>query len=121
MPEGDNWRIATERVKWSVKYQKKHGITTDARAGPARGALERRSSTCAKRVYRALELSGYARIDLRLDARRQASYVLEANPNPQIAHGEDFAESAEHAGVTYGTLLERILALGLQWQPETVA
>jgi D-alanine-D-alanine ligase len=27
MPE-DTWRIATERVKWSVKYQQKHGIET---------------------------------------------------------------------------------------------
>jgi D-alanine-D-alanine ligase len=48
-------------------------------------------------------------------------YVLEANPNPQIAYGEDFAESADHAGVTYETLMNRILACGLQWNPETVA
>ena len=27
MPE-NSWHIATERVKWSVKYQKKHGIDT---------------------------------------------------------------------------------------------
>jgi hypothetical protein len=31
MPE-NNWRIATERVKWSVKYQKRHGIMTERRA-----------------------------------------------------------------------------------------
>jgi D-alanine-D-alanine ligase len=48
-------------------------------------------------------------------------YVLEANPNPQIAYGEDFAESAEHAGLKYEALLDRILALGLQWNPERVA
>jgi len=28
-------------------------------------------------------------------------YVIEANPNPQLAWGEDFAESAERAGVMY--------------------
>jgi D-alanine-D-alanine ligase len=44
--------------------------------------------------------------------------VLEANPNPNLAYGEDFAESAEKAGVTYERLLERIIALGLQWEPE---
>jgi D-alanine-D-alanine ligase len=48
-------------------------------------------------------------------------YILEANPNPQIAYGEDFAESAEHAGMKYEALLDRILALGLQWNPERVA
>src|SRR5687767_11953952 len=29
MPE-NRWHIATERVKWSTQYQKKHGIMTDA-------------------------------------------------------------------------------------------
>ena len=43
--------------------------------------------------------------------------MLEANPNPQLAHGEDFAESAEAAGVGYGPLLERIVNLGLAWEP----
>ena len=45
-------------------------------------------------------------------------YVLEANPNPNLAYGEDFAESAEKSGVSYEKLLERILALGLRWVPE---
>ena len=44
MPER-TWHLATERVKWSTKYQKKHGIMTDAavaaggrgRADPAHG------------------------------------------------------------------------------------
>jgi D-alanine-D-alanine ligase len=47
--------------------------------------------------------------------------VLEANPNPQIAKGEDFAASAEKAGVSYDALLQRILNLGLRWQPESLA
>ena len=53
-----------------------------------------------KRAYRALELSGYARIDLRLDEAGNV-WVLEANPNPQIARGEDFAASAEKVGLSY--------------------
>jgi D-alanine-D-alanine ligase len=73
-----------------------------------------------KRAYRALELSGFARIDLRLDGTGNA-WVLEANPNPQIARGEDFAASAEAIGISYEALLQRILNLGLRWQPESVA
>ena len=69
-----------------------------------------------KRIYRALELIGYARIDLRLDAEGRV-YVLEANPNPQLAYGEDFAESAERAGVSYDGLLQRIVNLALQRMP----
>jgi D-alanine-D-alanine ligase len=109
---GESRKIATERLKWSLAYQKRHKIMT----GPAHLPEDVRRqivSTC-KRVYRHLELSGYARIDLRLrdDGR---VFVMEANPNPQLAYGEDFAESAEKVGLEYGTLLDRIMSLGLRW------
>jgi len=118
MPDGAK-RIATDRVKWSVKYQKKYGIDS----GPARDLAEGRSEQLqhlCKRAYRALELSGYARIDLRFDEAGNP-WVIEANPNPQIAKGEDFAASAEKAGLTYETVLQRIIKLGLRWQPESAA
>jgi D-alanine-D-alanine ligase len=114
MPE-NRWRIATERVKWSTKYQVRHGIMTDVADLPA--DIYGRVQHLAKRVYRALDLNGYARIDLRLSADGRP-FVLEANPNPNLAYGEDFAESAEKAGVSYERLLERIITLGLQWEPE---
>jgi D-alanine-D-alanine ligase len=114
MPE-NRWRIATERVKWNTKYQKTNGIMTDAAKLPPADAA--RIQRIAKRAYRALDLNGYARIDLRMD-RDGGVYVLEANPNPNLAYGEDFAESAEHAGIPYEKLLERIIALGLRWVPE---
>jgi D-alanine-D-alanine ligase len=106
MPD-NRWKIATERVKWSTRYQKRHGIMTDAAA---------RITNIAKRTYRALDLSGYARIDIRLDDEGRP-FVLEANPNPNLAYGEDFAESAEKLGVSYEALLDRIIRLGLRWEP----
>ena len=118
MPEGAK-RIATDRVKWSVKYQNKYGIDS----GPAKDltdAVGGQIQHLCKRAYRALELSGYARIDLRLDEAGRL-WVLEANPNPQIARGEDFAASAEKVGLTYEAVLQRIINLGLRWQPESVA
>jgi D-alanine-D-alanine ligase len=118
MPEGAK-RIATDRVKWSVKYQKKYGIDSGMAPDLAEGQAERIQHLC-KRVYRALELNGYARVDLRLDAAGNA-WVIEANPNPQIARGEDFVDSAEKIGLSYETVLQRIINLGLKWQPESVA
>jgi D-alanine-D-alanine ligase len=44
--------------------------------------------------------------------------VLEANPNPQLAYGEDFAESAEHGGLGYEGLMQTILNNGLRWRPD---
>ena len=114
MPE-NRWKIATERVKWSTKYQKRHGIMTDV--AELDGERHARVQHLAKRVYRALDLSGYARIDMRL-CKDGRVYVLEANPNPNLAYGEDFSESAEKAGISYERLLERIVGLGLQWEPE---
>ena len=114
MPE-NRWRIATERVKWNTRYQKRHGIMTDAAA--LSSAEADRIQRIAKRTYRALDLNGYARIDVRMDDEGRV-YVLEANPNPNLAYGEDFAESAENDGVSYEKLLERIIALGLRWVPE---
>jgi D-alanine-D-alanine ligase len=109
------WRIATDRVKSNSSYQKKHGIKTAAAEGLEEGELERIQVLC-KRVYRALGMSGYARLDFRRDANGKL-YLLEANPNPQLAYGEDLAESAEHAGIPYPELLQRILNLGLRWRP----
>jgi D-alanine-D-alanine ligase len=114
MPE-NRWRIATERVKWSTRYQKANGIMTDAARLDASASAH--IQRMAKRAYRALDLNGYARIDLRLDEQGRA-YVLEANPNPNLAYGEDFAESAEVYGLSYEKLLERIITLGLRWEPE---
>ena len=118
MPDGAK-RIATDRVKWSVKYQKKYGIDSGVAKDLPEGQAESIQHLC-KRAFRALELSGYARIDLRLDDNGNV-WVLEANPNPQIARGEDFAASAEKIGLTYETVLQRIINLGLRWQPESVA
>jgi D-alanine-D-alanine ligase len=112
-------RIATDRVKWSLKYQKKYGILSDRAKGLSE-ELEAKVQHICKRTYRGLELSGYARIDLRLDEAGNP-WVLEANPNPQIAYGDDFAESAEQAGISYKALLQRIMNLGMRWQPESVA
>ena len=115
MPEGQR-RIATERVKWSTKYQKRVGIDTGAAKALPDGAADR-IQHIARRVYQVLQLSGYARIDLRLDPEGRV-YVLEANPNPQIARAEDFAESAAAFGLAYPALLQRILTTGLRWEPE---
>jgi D-alanine-D-alanine ligase len=115
MPDGQH-RIATERVKWSKKYQDKVGIDTSQAKDLPEGSAER-VQHITRRVYRTLELSGYARIDLRLDTKGQV-YVIEANPNPQIARTEDFAASAAAVGLAYPALLQRILTTGLRWEPE---
>jgi D-alanine-D-alanine ligase len=108
--------IATRRVKWDKKYQKRHGITThEAKDLPA--AVVARLDKLSRRIYRCLGLSGCARLDYRVTAEGQI-YVLEANPNPNLAADEDFAQSALAAGVSYPELLEKLLTLGSGYQAE---
>jgi D-alanine-D-alanine ligase len=110
MPQGD-WPIATEKVKHDPDYQERRGIMH----GPARNLsaeLAARIQRTAKRIYRTLELDGYARIDFRL-ASDGTAYFLEANPNPEIAQSQEFASAANHDGIDYLDLLQRILALGM--------
>jgi len=105
--------IATRKVKWDRGYQRKYGITTaaaDNLPGDTLARLERLS----KRIFRALHLTGYARMDFRL-REDGALYALEANANPNLSAGEDFAQSALTAGMNYPDVLHRILKLGADY------
>jgi D-alanine-D-alanine ligase len=110
--------IATRKVKWDAKYRAKYGIdSAPARDLPAR--VEAQLDRLSRRIYRALGLTGYARIDFRMRADGSL-YALEANANPHLAQEEDFARSAAEAGRSYGDLLDSIVKLGLtypaQWR-----
>jgi D-alanine-D-alanine ligase len=108
--------IATRKVKWDKKYQGKYGITTRA-ADELPPQVVTQLDKLSRRIYRALGLTGYARMDFRVSAEGQV-YVLEANANPNLEAEEDFAESARAAGVAYDDLLGRLMALGLSYQAE---
>lgn len=107
--------IATERVKHDPDYQERHGIEHRSAENlpPAVAAMLPRLS---KRIYRILNLTGYARIDYRVSPDGLI-WCLEANPNPEIAREEEFASAAEDAGITYPELLQRIVSLGLRGAP----
>jgi len=108
--------IATGKVKWDLEYQKKIGLETiPAKLDPK---LKEEFERLSKRIYRILDLSGYARIDYRLTEDGRI-YALEANPNPQIARDEDFADSAEHCCMKYKALLQKIMTLGMSYDPSS--
>ncbi|MGI9592547.1 MAG: D-alanine--D-alanine ligase family protein [Myxococcota bacterium] len=113
LPEG-SLPIATEKAKFDLDYQKRVGI--DSRPAKLSEAEERRIHRIARRVYRELGLSGYARIDLRMTEEGHL-YVIEANATPDIASDEDLALSAKRAGLDYPKLLQRILNLARAYRP----
>jgi D-alanine-D-alanine ligase len=107
-------KIATDKVKWDMRYQKKIGLDTQMAKGLDEEMKLHIQRLC-KRIYRSLGLSGYARMDLRLTPEGRA-YLIEANPNPNLSYGEDFAESAEIVGYEYDQLLHKLINLGLRYR-----
>jgi D-alanine-D-alanine ligase len=107
-------RIATRRVKWDLDYQQKLGVKTAAAEDLAPSTVAE-INRLAKRVYKVLNLTGYARVDFRMSEQGRA-YVLEANPNPNLSHDEDFAMSGKDMGISYKELLKRIVNLGLRYR-----
>jgi D-alanine-D-alanine ligase len=109
-------RIATRKVKRDRKYQVRHGIKT----AKARGLSDEQRellSRLAKRTYRALYMSGFARMDFKLCSDGRI-FLLEANANPNLSKGEDLAASAKAVGMSYTALVSRIVQLGLAYMPE---
>ncbi|MGH9362211.1 MAG: D-alanine--D-alanine ligase family protein, partial [Thermoanaerobaculia bacterium] len=108
LPEGVP-RIAGSEVKWEIGsevYKKtKSAVAKDLDEDTA-AAIQK----TAVGVYQALKLRDYGRIDLRLTAEGEI-YVIEANPNPWIASGAEFALAARESGRSYTQLIGEIVDL----------
>ena len=107
----DEPKIATYKAKWDEEYRRRWGLENRFAEGLDPAVVRRIEQTC-RRIYRLLTIDGYARLDLRLTAANEV-YFIEANPNPMLAADEDFALSAQKAGLAYPQLIERIVRLGL--------
>jgi D-alanine-D-alanine ligase len=103
-------------VKWNAKYQKKVGIDTGAAKNLPQGVAEK-VQHITKRVYKVLELSGYARIDLRLDDLGQDTRAR-SEPEPADRAERGLRRVCRAGGLPYPALLQRILTAGIRWEPE---
>ena len=105
-------QLVTYAAKWHPESDEYRGT----RAVPALelgAALAQRVRQVACAAYRALELRGYGRVDLRL-GRDGGLIVVDVNPNPDLGPDEVLARSAACAGISYASLIEWLVdqALG---------
>ena len=105
--------ICTEQLKWNVDYAQSIGIKT-GRVRRMDEQEEKAVQKIARDAYKSLGLSGYARVDMRMDADGNV-YVIEANVNPDITAIEDFSEAAQEAGMTYNDLIQLIVTSGVKY------
>ncbi|MBD3426920.1 MAG: ATP-grasp domain-containing protein [Candidatus Omnitrophica bacterium] len=108
----DGPKLATYKAKWDKDYRARWGIKNEF-AGRLPNGIPEKITRTAKRAYRALMLDSHARLDLRLTPQGDI-YILEGNANPEIAQGDEFAESAEKGGVPYDKLVEKMLRIAFQ-------
>jgi D-alanine-D-alanine ligase len=108
LPEGTP-KIAGKEVKWD-KDTEHYRVTKSAPAEDLDEDTAKRLSDTALAVFQALKLRDYGRIDMRL-TREGEVYVIEANPNPWLASGAEFAMAAKKAGRSYTQLIGEIVDL----------
>ncbi|MFG1484926.1 ATP-grasp domain-containing protein [Halobacteriovorax sp. RZ-2] len=99
-------QLYSEKAKWSMKYRQEKGIETGL--AKITKELEDKIIKICKRTYKVLELTGYARLDLRVCPEGEP-YIIEANPNPNVASKDEFAMAAKLAGMDYQKLINEII------------
>ncbi|MGH9535916.1 MAG: D-alanine--D-alanine ligase family protein [Terriglobales bacterium] len=108
LPQGTP-RIASTEVKWE-KETESYRVTKSAPAEDLPEATAQRLAETALAAYQTLKLRDYGRIDMRLTKKNEI-YVLEANPNPWLASGAEFAMAAKKDGRSYCDLIAEIVNL----------
>lgn len=100
-------RVVSYAAKWTA------GSPADLATRPVcpariSGTLHDHVVELARRAWAAVGGAGYGRVDLRTDAAGEP-WILEVNPNPDLAPGAGLARMAEAAGWGYDGLIARIL------------
>ncbi|HZD75686.1 MAG TPA: D-alanine--D-alanine ligase [Acidobacteriaceae bacterium] len=107
-------RIASQDVKFE-KDTEAYKLTKSAIADDLDEETVTKLSETAIRAYRAVKLRDYGRIDMRLSSKGEV-FVIEANPNPWLSSGQEFAMAAKKSGLSYTQMIGEIvdLAMGRQ-------
>jgi D-alanine-D-alanine ligase len=104
-------RIAGTDVKFE-RDTEAYKLTKSAPVEGMEEEIEQRLIDAALAAYRAVKLRDYGRIDMRLTDAGEV-YVLEANPNPWLASGQEFAMAAKKSGLSYTQLIGQILEMAI--------
>jgi D-alanine-D-alanine ligase len=105
----DTPKIAGREVKFD-RDSEAYRLTKSALAEDLDEETVKKLQEAAKTTYRALKLRDYGRIDMRL-SKDGTIYVIEANPNPWLLSGAEFAMAARGSERTYTEMIKAIVEL----------
>ena len=104
-------RIASQDVKFE-KDTEVYKLTKSAIAEDLDEETTTRLTEIAVKAYRAVKLRDYGRIDMRVSSKGEV-YVIEANPNPWLSGGQEFAMAAKKSGLSYTQMIGEIVDLAM--------
>ena len=102
-----HWRLVSYAAKWDAGSAEDLGSVARCPA-PLDEELAGRARCLALEAWRAVDGSGYGRVDLRADGDGRL-HVLEVNPNPDLSPVAGLARMASAAGYGYAELIDRIV------------
>jgi D-alanine-D-alanine ligase len=105
--------IITYKAKWDPYSRDHHAIEGRCPVPDLEPETVKHIEQTALAAYRALTCRDYARVDMRLVPETGEVFVLEVNPNPDLADSCAFAASARASGRTYGQMINEILDMAL--------
>jgi D-alanine-D-alanine ligase len=107
-------RIITYRAKWDPYSRDHHAVEGKCPVDDLEPEIVQKIESVAMDAYRALNCRDYARVDMRLDTTTGDVFVLEVNPNPDLADSCAFAASARASGRTYDQMICEIADLAVK-------
>lgn len=107
-------RIITYRAKWDPYSRDHHAVEGKCPVEDLAPEVVKYISDTALAAYRALGCRDYARVDMRLDTQTGEVFVLEVNPNPDLAASCAFAASAAADGRDYAEMICEIVEVALE-------
>ena len=110
LPKGTP-RIASQDVKFE-RDTEAYKRTKSVIAEDLEEETATRLTEIAVRAYRAVKLRDYGRIDMRVSSKGEI-YVIEANPNPWLSSGQEFAMAARKSGLPYTQMIGEIVDLAM--------
>ena len=108
LPKGTP-RVAGQDVKFETETQA-YKLTKSAICEDLDEKVVEKLQETAREAFIALKFHDYGRIDMRLNKKNQV-YVIEANPNPWLASGQEFSMAAKKSGRSYTDLIGEIVEM----------
>ncbi|HEY5944721.1 MAG TPA: hypothetical protein VIV40_04490 [Kofleriaceae bacterium] len=106
--------IITYRAKWDPYSRDYYAMEPSCPVADLDPAVTKHIQSIALRAYQTLGCRDYARVDMRLDTTTNEAYVLEVNPNPDLADGCAFAQCVRASGRTYAQAIQEIVGYALE-------